>query len=81
MCAKQVMNPDDYMVKLDLKDVYLTVAFTQTLKSTSGSFGRVKPGRSKTRAGERQCVMRVPPSHLVSKVHILFFLIKNGGSK
>ena len=43
--------------------------------------GALKYVRGNDNEGPDLCVMRVPPSHLVSKVQILFFLIKNGGSK
>ena len=43
--------------------------------------GALKHGRGNDNEGPDLCVMRVPASHLVSKVQILFVLIKNGGSK
>ncbi len=42
-CIKHLLYPNDYMVKLDLKDAYLAVGFTHNHNSSFCLFGRGKP--------------------------------------
>ena len=73
--------------------LYQTIEFSEKIEMISNgdkrkrtwsvhtNQGALKHGRGNDNEGPDLCVMRVPPSHLVSKVQILFVSIKNGGSK